>query len=63
MGYTVIKEENLPNGLCIQIIKTDECGGRYYACCNGVPGFHSLDLERVEDYVYNTYTKYFGKSR
>ena len=51
MKYTVLREENLPNGMCIQIIKTDDCGGRYYMVTDGEFGFHSLDFERVEKYV------------
>lgn len=51
MNGTVIREERLPNGMLIQIVKTDECGGKYYMVTDGEPGFHSLDLERVEAYV------------
>ena len=51
MNGTVIREERLPNGMVIQIIKTNECGGRYYMVTDGEFGFHSLDLERVENYV------------
>ena len=64
MDFTLIREENLPNGLNIKIIKTNEYGGRYYMVTNGEPGFHSLDLERVEKYVdsiVNLYNK--GKSK
>lgn len=51
MKYELIREEHLPNGMVIQIIKTNECGGRYYMVTDGELGFHSLDLKRVEDYV------------
>lgn len=51
MEYILIREEHLPNGMVIQIIKTNECGGRYYMVTDGQLGFHSLDLERVEAYV------------
>ena len=51
MKGVVIREEILPNGMVIQIVKTNECGGRYYMVTDGEPGFHSLDLERVEKYV------------
>lgn len=51
MNGIVIREERLPNGMVIQIVKTNECGGRYYMVTDGEPGFHSLDLERVEKYV------------
>ena len=51
MEGVVIREEVLQNGMVIQIVKTDECGGRYYMVTDGKPGFHSLDLERVEKHV------------
>ena len=51
MNYEIIKEEHLPNGMVIQITKTNECGGKYYMVTDGELGFHSLDLKRVEDYV------------
>ena len=51
MKYYLIREEHLPNGMVIQIVKTNECGGRYYMVTNGELGFHSLDFERVNDYV------------
>ncbi len=51
MKYYLIREEHLPNGMIIQIVKTNECGGRYYMVTNGELGFHSLDFERVNDYV------------
>lgn len=50
MYGTVIREERLPNGMVIHIVKTDECGG-YYMFIDGEPGFHSLDRKRVEAYV------------
>lgn len=62
MDYTIIREEHLPNGMCIQIIKTNECGGRYYMVTDGELGFHSLDYERVEKYV-NDLVNMIGRSR
>ena len=50
MEYILIRKEHLPNGMVIQIIKTNECGGRYYMVTDGQLGFHSLDLERIEAY-------------
>ena len=67
MVYTVVKEFPLPNGLVIKIVKTNECGGRYYMSINGMLGFHSLDYERVENYIIDNYVKIFeepmGRSR
>lgn len=51
MTIEILREEHLPNGMCIQIIKTNEAGGRYYMVTDGELGFHSGDLERVERYV------------
>ena len=49
----IIIEEVKRNGLVLQIIKTEECGGRYYLVVNGILGFHSLDLDRVKKYMQN----------
>jgi hypothetical protein len=62
MEYEIIREEHLPNGMCIQIIKTNECGGRYYMVTDGEIGFHSVDRERVEEYV-NSIMRSIGRSR
>lgn len=51
MKGTVIKEGRARNGMFLQIVKTNECGGRYYLVVDGEPGFHSLDFERVEKYM------------
>lgn len=51
MDIIILREENLPNGMCIQIIQTNECGGRFYMVVDGELGFHSFDRERVERYV------------
>lgn len=47
----VIKEAYAHNGMLVQIIMTSEFGGRYYLVIDGEPGFHSLELERVENYM------------
>lgn len=47
----VVKEKRSRNGMLLQIVMTNECGGRYYLVSNGEQGFHSLDLERVEKYM------------
>ncbi len=62
MDYVVLREEHLPNGMVIQIIKTNECGGRYYMVTDGELGFHSGDLERVENYV-DSIVRIYKKSR
>ncbi len=62
MEYEIIKEDVFPNGFVLQIIKTKECGGRYYLVTNGMIGFHSLDFERVEDY-YNDIAKSFNPDK
>ncbi len=51
MYGVVVREEKLRNGLVIQIVRTEECGGRYYMVTNGEPGYHSLDREKVEEEV------------
>ena len=51
MKGIVIKEGHTKNGMLLQIVKTNECGGRFYLYIDGEPGFHSLDLERVEKYM------------
>ena len=50
MKYTILEEKRIPNGMLIQIIRTNECGGRYYMVVDGEPGFHSLDYNRVKAY-------------
>ena len=62
MDYTILREEHLPNGMVIQIIKTNECGGRYYMVTDGEIGFHSLDRDRVEAYV-DSIVKVYKKTR
>lgn len=51
MNGKVIKEAQAHNGMLVQIVMTDECGGRYHLVIDGEPGFHSLELERVENYM------------
>ena len=51
MEGKVIKSKLLPNGMLLQIVKAEACGGRYYLVVDGEPGFHSLNLERVENYM------------
>ena len=62
MEYILIREEIMPNGLVLQIVKTNECGGRYYMVTNGQLGFHSLDFDRVNDYV-DSIVKMFDQDR
>ena len=62
MEYTILKQERFPNGLILQIIQTEECGGRYYLVINGRINYHSFDLERVEAY-YDDIAKAYGPDK
>ena len=63
MKYKIVREENFSNGMVIQIIKTNECGGRYYMVTDGELGFHSIDFDRVNSYVDRIVEIYKGRSR
>lgn len=42
-------------GLSMEIVETEYEFGRHYVfVVNGMPGFHSLDLERVRNYMYSS---------
>ncbi len=45
-------EEYQVRGILIQIVETKyEFGRHYMMITNGMPGFHSTDLERVQKYA------------
>jgi len=47
-----IVEEKEGHGVVFQIVETRYEFGRHYVLfMNGHPGFHSMDLERVQDYM------------
>lgn len=61
MEYEVVNEYRLTDKIIIQIVRTNECGGTYYMCVNGILGFHSLDYERIENYIVNNYVIPFSQ--
>lgn len=49
-----IIEEHTVNGIIFQIAETRyEFGRHYVLISNGIPGFHSTDLDRVQDYMHS----------
>ena len=47
-----IVEEEYVSGVCFQVAETEyEFGRHYIMLMNGEPGFHSTDLERVQNYM------------
>ena len=45
-------EEHKVHGITFTIVETlYEFGRHYVLLVNGEPGFHSIDLERVQDYM------------
>lgn len=49
-----IIEERRAHGILFQLVETQYEFGYHYVCfINGMPDYHSVDLEKVREYMYS----------